>query len=57
MVAGKRREMGLGGYPDVNLAQARERAHSARDQIFGGIAHASPQLPHEQPQRELHPER
>ena len=26
MVAGKRRDMGLGGFPDVTLAQAREKA-------------------------------
>jgi len=36
-VAGKIRDMGLGGYPDVTLAQARERARGARDQIFGGV--------------------
>lgn len=29
-VAGKRRHMGLGGYPDVPLAQARETARTAR---------------------------
>ena len=36
MVAGKRRDMGMGGYPDVTLAQARERARAARDQIHAG---------------------
>lgn len=36
-VGGKRREMGLGGYPDVSLAQARERARAARDQIELGV--------------------
>jgi integrase len=36
MVAGKRREMGLGRYPDVTLAQARERARQARDIIRSG---------------------
>jgi integrase len=36
LVAGRRRDMGLGGYPDVTLAQARERARQARDQIYGG---------------------
>ncbi len=36
-VAGKRREIGLGGYPDTSLAQARERAREAKDQIRQGI--------------------
>lgn len=36
-VAGKRREIGLGGFPDVPLAQARERAREAKDQIRRGI--------------------
>lgn len=36
MVGGKRREMGLGRYPDVTLAQARERARQARDLIRQG---------------------
>ena len=36
MVAGKRRDMGLGGYPDVTQAQAKERARAARDQIHAG---------------------
>ena len=36
MVAGKRRDMGMGGFPDVTLAQARERARTARDQIHAG---------------------
>jgi hypothetical protein len=35
-VGGKIRDMGLGGYPDVTLAQARERARAARDQIHAG---------------------
>lgn len=35
-VDGKRREMGLGGYPDVTLAMARERARDARTKIFEG---------------------
>ena len=35
-IGGKRRDMGLGGYPDVTLAQARERARAARDQIHEG---------------------
>lgn len=37
MVGGKRRDMGLGGYPDVNLAQAREAARTARLKISEGI--------------------
>lgn len=32
----RRRHMGLGGYPNVSLAQARERARDARDQIWNG---------------------
>lgn len=32
-----RRDIGLGGYPAVTLAQARERAREARDQIRRGI--------------------
>ena len=37
MVGGKRREMGLGGYPDVTLAGAKEAARAARAQISDGI--------------------
>lgn len=37
MVGAKRREIGLGGYPDVTLAQARERARETKDQIRRGI--------------------
>lgn len=37
MVGGKRREMGLGGYPDVTLAGAREKARAARAKIDEGI--------------------
>ncbi len=37
MVGGKRREIGLGGYPDVTLAQARERAREIKDMIRQGI--------------------
>jgi len=33
----RRREMGLGGYPDVTLAKAREAAREARDLIRRGI--------------------
>lgn len=36
-VGGKRREIGLGGFPDVTLAQARARAREAKDQIRRGI--------------------
>jgi integrase len=37
MVAGKRRDMGLGGFPDVTLAGAREAARAARQKIKDGI--------------------
>jgi hypothetical protein len=37
MIAGKRRHMGLGGFPDVPLAQAKERARVARDAVFQGL--------------------
>ncbi|MFK7745255.1 MAG: tyrosine-type recombinase/integrase, partial [Roseobacter sp.] len=37
MVGEKRRELGLGGFPDVTLAMARERAREMRDQIWRGI--------------------
>jgi hypothetical protein len=37
MLGGKRKDMGLGAYPDVPLAQARERARVARDQAWKGI--------------------
>ncbi|MHB8408281.1 MAG: tyrosine-type recombinase/integrase [Acidiferrobacterales bacterium] len=33
----QRRDMGLGGYPVVTLAQARERAKEARDRLFRTI--------------------
>lgn len=36
-VAGVRRDMGLGGFPDVTLAQAREMARTARAKIRAGI--------------------
>lgn len=36
-VGNKRREIGLGGYPDVTLATARDRAREAKDQIRRGI--------------------
>ncbi len=37
MVGEKRRHMGLGGYPDVPLAQAREKARQARDAVGSGV--------------------
>lgn len=37
MVGGKRRHMGLGGFPDVTLAQAREKARQAREVIAQGM--------------------
>lgn len=37
MVGGKRREIGLGGYPDVTLAGAKEAARSTREKIKAGI--------------------
>lgn len=37
LVGGKRREIGLGGFPDVTLAQARERARGTKDLIRNGI--------------------
>lgn len=37
VIAGKRRRMGLGGYPSVTLAQAREKARTARELIDQGI--------------------
>lgn len=36
-VGTRRRDIGLGGYPDVTLAQAREKARQAREQIADGI--------------------
>ncbi len=36
-VGDRRREIGLGGYPDVTLAGARERAREAREMIRNGI--------------------
>lgn len=37
MVGAKRRDIGLGGFPDVPLAQAREKARETREQIKQGI--------------------
>lgn len=36
-IGDRRRDIGLGGYPDVPLAQAREKARQAREQIAQGI--------------------
>lgn len=36
-MAGKRAEIGMGGFPTVTLAQAREKAREARDKIGRGI--------------------
>jgi len=36
-VAGKRREMGLGGFPDVTLADARHRAREERERADKGV--------------------
>lgn len=37
MVGTKRRHMGLGGYPDVPLAQAREKARAAKSEVSQGV--------------------
>lgn len=37
MIAGQRKHLGLGGYPTVTLAQAREKARAAREQVEGGV--------------------
>ena len=37
VVAGKRREMGLGRWPDVSIAEARERAARARKTLRDGV--------------------
>ena len=36
MIGEKRRDMGLGGFPDVSLASAREKARDARSKIESG---------------------
>jgi integrase len=36
-IAGKRRDMGLGGFPDVTLSGAREKAREARAKVDQGI--------------------
>jgi integrase len=37
MIGSKRKKMGLGGFPTVTLASAKERARKAKDDIFNGI--------------------
>lgn len=37
LIGGRRREIGLGGFPDVTLAGARERAREAKEKIRNGI--------------------
>lgn len=36
LVGSKRREIGLGAYPEVSIAEARDRARAARDKIKAG---------------------
>ena len=36
-ISGKRRELGLGPWPDVSVAEARERAADARRQVRDGV--------------------
>src|SRR5689334_19220209 len=36
-VAGRRRDMGIGGYPTVSLRQAREKAAGAKKQTLDGL--------------------
>ncbi|MGB3212208.1 MAG: Arm DNA-binding domain-containing protein, partial [Desulforhopalus sp.] len=33
VVGAKRRDIGLGAYPEISLAEARERARKTRDQV------------------------
>lgn len=37
VVSGKRRDIGLGGFPDVTLAAARESARTTREKIRSGV--------------------
>lgn len=37
VVNGKRREMGLGSWPDVGMGEARERAAEARKRLRDGV--------------------
>lgn len=52
-IGGKRRDMGLGGFPDVTLAVAREKAREARTKIEQG---ADPILERERAQSALRAE-
>jgi len=36
-IGGKRRDIGLGGFPDISLTQAREKAREAKEQVRQGI--------------------
>src|SRR5262249_51581112 len=36
-ICGRTRDMGLGPYPDVSLAKARELATQCREQVRGGV--------------------
>ena len=36
-VADRRRDIGIGGFPAVTLAQARDKAREAREKIAGGV--------------------
>lgn len=53
-VAGKRRDMGVGAYPETGLAQARARARELRDQIWRG---SDPVAERQAARRELQQER
>lgn len=37
LIGGRRRSLGLGAYPEVGLAQARERARGAKDKVWQGV--------------------
>lgn len=37
VIAGRRRDIGLGGYPDVTLAQARQKASAVRQKVRAGV--------------------
>lgn len=37
LIGNKRRDVGLGGYPDVQLAQARDKARDVREKVAQGI--------------------
>lgn len=37
VISGKRREMGLGRWPDVSISEARKRAEDARRQVRDGL--------------------